>query len=129
MKKLSFTAFSILLAGCQTMSATPEQELAADYGALMTEQQCAEIAEGFIRTTLKDPMSAQFIRTMPCVKGHMKQSLIKGGNTNFGYLHRGQVNAKNSYGGYVGFRPYNMIIKNGVVMDYCVVEPRYGICE
>lgn len=129
MKKLSFIAFAILLAGCETVPVSPEQERVADYGASMTETQCTEIAEAFIRKTLKDPMSAQFIRATPCIKGYMKQSYFKGGKINFGYLQRGQVNAKNSYGGYVGFRPYNAIIKNGVVLDYCIVEPQYGICE
>jgi hypothetical protein len=120
---------TILLVGCETVPVSPEQLLAADYGAPMSAKQCTDTTEGLIRSTLKDPMSAQFLHTTPCYKGYMKQGYLKGGKINFGYLQIGQVNAKNSYGGYVGFRAYNAVIKNGAVVDYCIVEPQYGICE
>jgi hypothetical protein len=93
----------------------------------MSEKQCTDVAENYIRSTLKDPFSAQFSSTGACTKGAMKQGFLQGGATFFGYLQKGAVNAKNSYGGYVGFRPYMAIIHDGIVVNYCI-EDKDGIC-
>lgn len=59
----------------------------------MNQQRVIAKATGTVRNALKDPGSAQFRRVR----------LQKYKN---GYVVCGEVNGKNSYGGYVGFRPF-----------------------
>lgn len=115
------------LTGCNTAPIAQAELDNADYGQPMTTQQCANVAEQFIRSTLKDPMSAQFTTYSKCVKGVLRDGLINGGKTHFGYLQKGTVNAKNSYGGYVGFRSYQAIIRDEIVVSYCIINED-GIC-
>lgn len=60
----------------------------------------------YFENTLKDPESARF-RFYDPQKAHANSGLLEGGKIRWvGYLIRVDVNAKNSYGGYVGFKPY-----------------------
>jgi len=123
-----FTVIAVCaLAGCNTAPITQAELDNADYGQPMTAKQCTDVAEQFVRSTLKDPMSAQFTSGGACVKGALRDGLIRGGTTHFGYLQTGTVNAKNSYGGYVGFRPYKVVMRNGIVVSDCIGD-QDGIC-
>lgn len=59
-----------------------------------------------IEDTLRDPESARFKVGCP-VRGYVKNALLSGGmGFQFvGYLVRFEVNAKNGFGGYTGFKP------------------------
>ncbi|WP_310614113.1 hypothetical protein [Limnohabitans sp.] len=127
MKKLISALAIASLAGCATPP-TREEISQADYGTPMTPAQCQATAEAFIKSTLKDPSSAQFISKGPCFAGWTKASPILGGQVNYGYQQEGAVNSKNSYGGYAGFQQYTAIIKNGVVIDYCLRSQQSGLC-
>lgn len=59
-------------------------------------QVAIETAQAFFKKTLKDPDSAQF-RNIVVRKSSDGKGI-------FGVC--GEINAKNSYGGYVGFRPF-----------------------
>lgn len=115
-----------LLAGCA--SAPTQQEIShADYGQPMTQQQCLSISESAIANQLKDPNSAQFRNEAPCHTGWVSSVPILGMKAAFGYVQRGEVNGKNSFGGYVGFRPYLVLMKNGAVVRSCITDQN-GIC-
>jgi len=92
----------------------------------MSATECTAIAEKLIADTLKDPGSAQF-RNGQCSKGHWGSVPVLGMGAVFGWLQKGEVNGKNSYGGYVGFRAYQVLIKNGVPVRYCM-SGSDGIC-
>ena len=66
---------------------------------------------------LKDPDSARY-KVSPPYKAFANYSLVEGGGLRWkGYAVDVQVNAKNSYGGYTGFKPYIVLINengNGV---------------
>lgn len=62
----------------------------------MDEKALIEEAKMQIRANLKDPDSAQFRN----VRWERKQSLV---------ILCGEVNAKNSFGGYVGFKPFHAV--------------------
>ena len=71
-------------------------------------------------TFLKDGPSARYKFEAP-VRAYANQGLIYGGGVRWvGYLVKVEVNAKNSFGGYVGWKPYMaMLSKDGV---YQVME-------
>lgn len=116
----------LLLSGCA--SAPSQQQIAnADYGSPMSVDQCKSIAEQDITNQLKDPSSAQFKNEPACQKGWMSSAPLLGLKAAFGYLQKGEVNAKNSFGGYVGFRPFMVLIKNGQAIRSCITDSD-GIC-
>lgn len=116
---------AIILAGCAS-APTPDEVSRADYGKAMTEAECRAIVEPFLADRMKDPSSVQFRHTA-CEKGYWGASPILGQSTVFGYFQSGQINAKNSYGGYVGFKPYKALIRDGVVVRHCITD-NDGIC-
>ena len=119
-------AAAINLAGCA--SAPNQQEMtSADYGREMPAEECKTLAEQTISSKLKDPGSAQFRNEQPCFKGWMSSVPLLGMKAAFGYLQKGEVNGKNSFGGYVGFRPYMVLIKDGTVIRSCITDAD-GIC-
>lgn len=124
MKCLMLVSLSFL-AACAS-GPTQEQLTNANYGSDITGEECVSVAERLIANSLKDPSSAQF-RHSPCFKGYWGSVPILGMGVEFGWIQSGEVNGKNSYGGYVGYRPYQMLIKNGEAIRYCVTDNE-GIC-
>lgn len=114
-----------LIAACAS-GPTPEQLAAADYGAETHPAECTALAEKVIADALKDPSSAQF-RSAPCFKGYWRSVPLLGMDLAYGWIQQGEVNGKNVYGGYVGFRPYKALIKNGSVVRYCISD-KDGTC-
>lgn len=117
---------AIALTGCA--SAPSQQEMgSADYGSEMSAAECKTLAQQTISNKLKDPSSAQFRNEQPCFKGWMSSVPIMGLKAAFGYLQKGEVNGKNAFGGYVGFRPYMVLMRNGTVVRSCITDAD-GIC-
>jgi hypothetical protein len=111
--------------GCAS-APSQEQMQNANYGRDLSSVECTEVAERVVADTLKDPGAAQF-RNMPCSKGYWKSVPIMGMGVEFGWIQKGEVNGKNSFGGYVGFRPYQVLIRDGVAIRYCVSDQN-GVC-
>lgn len=112
--------------GCAS-APTQQQIAAADYGAAMSPEQCKATAEQAIAYELKDPGSAQFRNEQPCYNGWVSSIPILGMKAAFGYIQKGEVNGRNSYGGYVGFRPFMVLMKDGAVVRSCITD-NDGIC-
>lgn len=117
---------AVLLTGCAS-APTRQQISTADYGSPMTPSRCLAVAENHIASLLKDPSSAQFRGETSCTKGWSGKAPLLGMKAVFGYVQTGQVNGKNSFGGYVGFRTYEVIMKNGQVIRSCIADPN-GAC-
>jgi len=102
------------LGGCALAAQKPtmEQFAAADYGAEISQHDCERIAREIISGRLKDPYSAQFTFGT-CQKGYEQSVPIMGLPVAFGYYIEGTVNAKNSFGGYVGAKKFTLLMKNG----------------
>ena len=126
--KKSFGQLSLLifLGGCVAKGPTDLQLSNADYGNHISPARCVEIAEAQIRGVLKDPYTAQFTH-QPCYRGWGSSVPMLGFEVEFGYVQSGTVNAKNSFGGYTGSSIYNVLIKNGRVLRYCIEDD--GICS
>ncbi len=105
----------MLMSGC-VAKPTPEQLARADYGEYPTNYE--RIVKEFMVECLKDPDSAQYKFKAP-YKGYVCKPPIQGGGVDkFGWLVDVQVNAKNSYGGYTGYKRYLFIFKGD---DYTYV--------
>lgn len=113
------------LAACAS-GPTPEQFSTANYGREIPAAECVSVAERVIANSLKDPSSAQF-RHAQCYQGYWGSAPILGMGVQFGWIQIGEVNGKNSYGGYVGFRPYKVLIRDGEAIRYCMSN-KDGIC-
>lgn len=98
---------------------TEAELLTADYGKPQTKEQVAALLEIFtasIKSKLKDPASAQirFLKKTNNKSWLFKWTLGKPGYKKlFGYSLCLAVNAKNSYGGYVGEVRYVALVKDG----------------
>lgn len=126
MRTLAVALAVAALSACAS-APTKEQVQAADYGDPMSPEQCTELIEAALSYGLKDPGSAQFRHPRPCAKGWMSSVPLLGFKAIFGYEQSGQINGKNSFGAYVGFRDYVALVRNGRVVRYCI-DDADGIC-
>jgi hypothetical protein len=117
---------ALIVSGCAS-APTAQQTAVADYGNPMTADQCQSLVESALSYGLKDPGSAQFRHGAPCTKGWMSSVPVLGMKAAFGYYQEGQINGKNSYGAYVGFRPYRVLMRDGRVVRQCIADTD-GIC-
>ena len=112
---LFFLSFFILtLAGCAATPPTQEELESADYGAPISQQDAKRQATEFFQSHLRDPGSAQY-RWTQVERGWLRHAPIHGGRIVYGYKLDVDVNAKNAFGGYVGFRKYSFIFRNGKI--------------
>lgn len=110
---IALSAATIL--GCASAFEKPEQN--AYYGDVPTN--IDQKVKDHFALTLKDPTSPIYRIGKPrkaYVNGGL---LVNGGKVSFtGYSVPVMVNAKNSFGGYVGFKPYTVLFKNNEVVDH-----------
>jgi hypothetical protein len=99
----------ILLAACAARP-TREQLATADPGPFPDNYQ--ELTRATFEYVLFDPFSAQYRFNAP-EKGWASNSRD---GIRYGWHISGLVNAKNRMGGYVGWRPFNVVIRNGRVI-------------
>ena len=102
------------LAGCGLRQPTSEELAHADYGPPPQNYQ-AIVKAGF-QNILRDPFSAQYRFNGAPIKGWYRDSLFAGNGLHFGWGGHVEVNAKNGFGGYVGFTDYSYLIKNGTLV-------------
>jgi len=103
---------TVLLAGCAKPPVDSEIRNAY-YGRPMEQAECEKIAERvMMRLPYKDPTSV-ILRFGLCRKGYKPESSVHKNRFVFGYVIEGTVNAKNSFGGYVGPQPFYVIIRDG----------------
>ena len=98
------------LSGCASQP-TPEQISKADYGASVYQEDAERAVKQFFGAYLKDPDSARY-SFGTVYRGYAVGSLFEGRKVEGGFLLDVTVNAKNSYGGYVGAKPYRFLLRN-----------------
>lgn len=115
MRALFVVLMLAAVAGCAPMP-TSEQISAADYGAPIEQ----DIAESMTRTMfgiyLKDPQSARYSFGR-VYRGYVVTSAFEGRRLLAGYVLDVGVNAKNSFGGYVGEKPYKLLFHDGKLIN------------
>ena len=111
--KFALAASMIGLAGCAT---PPPSSNPDDYGPEPTNVE--QIIRAYMDRALKDPGSAQVRFDRPLRRGWYSGQ--------YGWVQCLQINAKNSFGGYNGFRPNFFFIKHGRVIAASHGDGGYG---
>ncbi len=107
---------ALILVGCQSL--TPEALAKADYGEYPANYEQV-VKEGF-GSRLKDPYSAVYSFKSGPRKGWAQDGLAYGGKVFYGYIVEVKINAKNSYGGFIGEQTYFAFIRDGRMTDTVV---------
>jgi hypothetical protein len=107
------------LSGCAT-APSADVMAAADYGEYPQNYQA--IVKAYVSDSLKDPDSAQYTFLNFPMRGYWGF-----GGAKFGYVTCVKINAKNSFGGYTGYRINYFMIKNGAIIDATISQAgEYG---
>jgi hypothetical protein len=120
------SSIAILLSGCAS-APDPRQIQDADYGPYPSNYE--EIIKSHIGKQLYDPYSAVWTFNAP-VKGWNRLGELK-----FGWALCGTVNAKNRFGGYVGAKPFYVMLHYGKVVQETMGDDEFsramvdGLCE
>lgn len=117
MNRTAILAAALLLSGC-VGSPTVEETATADYGAMASAAEYKSQIESYFNSTLKDPGSIQYKSISAPRKGHARiANQWMGWSTMYGYTVDATINAKNSYGGYAGFKTYSFLFRDGKLVD------------
>lgn len=101
----------LFLTSCASMPT--QQELAsADYGGYPDNYE--QIIKTYLEPLLKDPYSAEYRH----LKGPEKQWASIVAQSNYGYGVCYMINAKNSFGGFIGYKTHHFLIHDGVVVQH-----------
>ena len=104
---------SCLLSACASLEPPSAEELEqADYGIEISQDQAQRIVQSYLNKYLKDPRFAQY-EWGHFHKAWIRRAIINGGGKVFGYRLDVNINAKNSFGGYTGFKQYMFMLYNG----------------
>lgn len=101
-----------LLGGCASLP-SPQEAANADYGQYPSDYE--QIAHNYYEMIAKDPSSLQY-RSITVPRQFWLGNRFTGAQ--YGYLVCVTVNAKNGFGGYVGFETDALLIRNGTVIQY-----------
>jgi hypothetical protein len=129
MKHLLVAAAMVLTAGTMTACArmpTQDELSHLDYGQPVSQQSAEDQAKSYMERHLKDPYSAVYT-WQPVATGWVKAPPILGGGIDAGWVLKGTVNAKNSFGGYVGVRPYRFMFNNGSLTHVWSQDAQTGV--
>ncbi|MCU1783717.1 hypothetical protein NTD80_13215 [Pseudomonas sp. 13B_2.1_Bac1] len=102
----------LAIAGCSSAQVDPASVAGENYGPYPDDYQ--ETVKAYFQEHLKDPYTAQYRFKMP-YKAYLRDAPVSGGKPIvFGYVVECGVNAKNSYGAYIGEKVYTLFLRNGV---------------
>lgn len=118
LKHIPFFLTALALSACATTSSSISPT-SLEYGAKPSVDE--QSIESYMAGLLKDAESARYSFDEP-VKAYCQGGALSGGKVLWsGWVIPFKVNAKNSYGGYVGFKPYVARYNDDGLMD--VSEP------
>jgi hypothetical protein len=107
--------------GCAT-APTPEQLAMADYGDPPDQYVVEPIARRAILDSLKDPNSA-IINFSPIQKAWFREF---GRPNRFAWRLTASVNARNSFGGYTGAKPWYFFFRGNELVGLGMTDTHYG---
>jgi opacity protein-like surface antigen len=119
MKKFVLVIPMIVLAACVAPSTKAQPERNIELIELSSSQ--VRSLERAVKNNLKDSSSAQFGRYITFNVENVDGTTMTGAC--------GYVNAKNSYGGYVGMTPYIALGVDGAFVTASISEYKMGICK
>lgn len=104
----------LFISSCASLP-TQDELQTADYGQPMTQKECEIAAKAVLDYYLKDPMSAQLSFGRCETRGASSVPILNLPKQ-FGYYISVSVNAKNSFGGYIGAKEYGFLFNSGSVI-------------
>jgi hypothetical protein len=102
----------LVLQGCLHQPPSAPHFTVEDYGPPPVRHE--EVIKQFFDVTLKDPFSAQY-RFQEPTQAYNYKTFVDSEPSNPGWLVNVEVNAKNSYGAYIGWKRYAFLIKNELI--------------
>ena len=91
----------------------------------VSPQDPVTIAKALMARELRDPDSAQY-RWVDTYMGYCKEGWAKGNGLGwYGWAATIEINAKNAYGGYTGFRPYTILYQDQTAVR-SIEGPTFG---
>ena len=114
-----FITVMAFLVGCAGLP-TPEEIASADHGSYPNNYE--DIVKSYFARILKDPYSVRY-ESISTPQRYWLANRLEGAT--YGYLVCVTLNAKNSYGAYIGYETDALIIRNGVVVKY-IAKGRWG---
>ncbi len=120
-KAFAVVALGLAISACSSNSRIYNPNISdmneQSFGAEISTSRCFTIVERGIRSRMKDPVSTRFNHAS-CKRGYFyKFTGYSQPKPIYGYVYQGEVNGKNSYGGYVGFKKYYALVKDGRVVE------------
>jgi hypothetical protein len=118
----------VLVSGCGLAYNAKRNELLktakiSDYGPPPPANHC-DVEKQLLASVLKDPLSAQYQWGNNEVRDIIQEGMASP-NAVLVWITSAQINAKNGFGGYTGFKPYLFAWRNGKI--YAVAFPdEYG---
>ena len=123
MHRLSFAVGAMAFVAACASPPTDDQVRAADTGPYPSNYE--QIVKDNFATSLFDPYSAVFNFTRTPTKGYGGSPIA---GARIGWIVCGTVNAKNRMGGYVGVKPFVVVISNGAVIHREIDTPTAARC-
>ncbi len=108
-------ALALVVLGACEEAPSPAEIAAADYGRPMAQGECEVVARAALLGILRDPGSAQF-RFGACERWAGVPAFYMNLPRQYGYAVPVEVNARNGFGGYTGFQPYIIAMRDGAVI-------------
>lgn len=113
------------VSGCASGPPTAKELAGADYGRQISQSEAESTAQAWLKTTLKDPSSAE-IDWGSVGPGWARDGALTGGALTFGYKLDAQINARNSFGGRTGYKPYVFMFRNGSLVGVWGEQELHG---
>lgn len=113
MKKTTYAAGLVFLLACAPPQMEPEQRRHACGPEPTIEQAISSVAFWVQNGGLKDPFSAQTRTINVLGRGAMQNGILRGGEWHYGWVISFEVNAKNSFGAYVGWQRRSILWNRG----------------
>jgi hypothetical protein len=114
MRTIALLLAMLALSSCASTAVKPEEAAKLNYGAAPAQPE--EDAKAYFETRLKDPRSAEYRFKKP-FRGYTREIPISGGGVRTaGWVMITQVNAKNGFGGYTGWKTYRLFFKDGKLL-------------
>jgi hypothetical protein len=104
------------LLGCSAVFQKPSSYAESEWPVAAAKDAAHAAIKEYFEQTLKDPESARY-RFIGSARGYSNEALLGGGHVNWrGRIYYLQVNARNSYGGYTGGKPYMALLSGNQVV-------------
>lgn len=111
---LGVALIALALSGCASI---PQEDIHLE-SAGQKPADAEKMAKDYFGPNLKDPFSAQYVVSDP-IQCYMRKAPVSGGKiSQYGWCTNVSINAKNSFGAYIGYQSHRLFYSYGSVSEY-----------